>query len=273
MELFSNNAEAVIATPIAGLDETLTLPSPFSDFGFEYVDPVSGDFQRATLTHTGLPGQREIVQIVGTDGASLTVKRAQEGTTARAWPPNAKLSANVTAAMLMSFLGGREPGNDREFETPNKSFVVNGRAFGGTDVVQVSGFPVLQPITARPVQSGGGFITQDSNLSHEVMGGAPQVNLGDVPTWESNHTYTAWSIVKPTTPNGYHYYFEPRFNGASTVSTTEPAFDGYPVAALSISAPLIRMPRSLAAKAGTRLREVAAAISVQFGSHPATAAR
>lgn len=40
----------------------------------------------------------------------------------------------------------------------------------------------------------------------------------------------------------------------------------YPVAALSISAPLMRMPRPLAAKAGARLREVAQAISSQLGS-------
>lgn len=47
-----------------------------------------------------------------------------------------------------------------------------------------------------------------------------------------------------------------------------PIFDDnhYPVAALSISAPLMRMPRPLAAKAGTRLREVAAHISSHLGS-------
>jgi IclR family KDG regulon transcriptional repressor len=40
--------------------------------------------------------------------------------------------------------------------------------------------------------------------------------------------------------------------------------DRYPVAALSISAPLMRMPRPLAAKAGTRLREVADEISARL---------
>jgi IclR family KDG regulon transcriptional repressor len=47
-----------------------------------------------------------------------------------------------------------------------------------------------------------------------------------------------------------------------------PIFDGnrYPIAALSISAPLMRMPRALAAKAGTRLCEVAGRISAHFGS-------
>ena len=44
--------------------------------------------------------------------------------------------------------------------------------------------------------------------------------------------------------------------------------DGYPVAALSVSAPLMRMPHSLAAKVGTRLREVAAGISTHLGSRP-----
>ena len=45
---------------------------------------------------------------------------------------------------------------------------------------------------------------------------------------------------------------------------------GYPVAALSISAPLMRMPPSLAAKAGKRLRAVASGISVQLGSDAGT---
>ncbi|KRE12784.1 hypothetical protein ASE66_20035 [Bosea sp. Root483D1] len=47
--------------------------------------------------------------------------------------------------------------------------------------------------------------------------------------------------------------------------------NGYPVAALSISAPLMRMPHSLAAKAGARLREIAAGISARLGSQPAAA--
>lgn len=47
----------------------------------------------------------------------------------------------------------------------------------------------------------------------------------------------------------------------------------YPVAALSISAPLMRMPYSLAARAGTRLREVASSISTRLGSHPEMGAR
>lgn len=54
-------------------------------------------------------------------------------------------------------------------------------------------------------------------------------------------------------------------DGAMCVGS--PIFDdsGYPVAALSISAPLMRMPHSLAVKAGERLREVAVGISAHFG--------
>lgn len=52
-----------------------------------------------------------------------------------------------------------------------------------------------------------------------------------------------------------------------------PIFDdrGYPVAAISISAPLMRMPRPLAAKAGARLLDVARGLSTHLGAGQAGA--
>lgn len=72
--------------------------------------------------------------------------------------------------------------------------------------------------------------------------------------------------LRQATKLGYATEVGENEDGAMCVGV--PIFDAnrYPIAALSISAPLMRMPRALAAKAGTRLCEVAGRISAHFGS-------
>jgi IclR family KDG regulon transcriptional repressor len=72
--------------------------------------------------------------------------------------------------------------------------------------------------------------------------------------------------LRQTAKLGYATEVGENEDGAMCIGV--PIFDAdrYPIAALSISAPLMRMPRALAAKAGRRLCEVAGRISAHFGS-------
>jgi hypothetical protein len=64
-------------------------------------------------------------------------------------------------------------------------------------------------------------------MTHESVGGSMLVDLGDsVPTWTSGVFYSAYSIVKPPTPNGFIYLFEPTDGTSGSQTTTTPAFSG-----------------------------------------------
>ena len=226
-ELYSNNAEGTLAD---GIDDSVTEFDLAASVGAERFAIVTGggvDFQRATITDQDEPDEYEIVHIVERDLLSLTVLRGQEGTIPRAWAAGSKISARVTAKMLDGFLGMDESGVVRTLPgRPSGAFIVNGRSSGAGDV-QISGYHVLQLITAAPTTVAGALMPQDKNMTHESVGGSMLVDLGDgVPTWTSGSYYSPYSIVKPPTPNGYSYLFEPTDSWSGSQTSTTPAFSG-----------------------------------------------
>lgn len=93
-QLYTNNASAPLDVTITSGATSLTLGTGFANF----ASPTGGDFQMATLTD-GV--NIEIVKITARSSGTLTVVRAQEGTTAQAWTGGAcTVSARITAGML-----------------------------------------------------------------------------------------------------------------------------------------------------------------------------
>lgn len=224
-ELYSNNAVGVLAD---GIDDSTDAIELASSVGAErFASPTSGDFQRATITNDADEDEFEIVHIVDRTSLSFTVLRGQEDTASRAWAAGSKLSARVTAKMLDGYLGMDSDGIVKTLPgRPSGAFVVNGRTNGGGDV-QISGYPVLTKITAKPTTTGGAAMLQDTNLSHEVVGGSLILDLGDsVPTWAADTFYPAYSLVKPPTPDGFMYLFEAVDGNQSSQTPTTPLFSG-----------------------------------------------
>ena len=95
---FSNNFDGALASTlvIAGTSASLINASGLST-------PTGGAFELLTLTDGSL---FEVVRMTARSANTLTITRAQEGTTAREWPAATRVFAGVTAGTL---LGLQEP--------------------------------------------------------------------------------------------------------------------------------------------------------------------
>jgi hypothetical protein len=103
LQLFTNNATTTIAVGISAGDTSITLANAT---GSKFPTITSSNFFLATIyTLSGTQEiNHEIVKVTARSGDVLTVTRAQEGTTARAWSAGAFLELRFTAghASLLS---------------------------------------------------------------------------------------------------------------------------------------------------------------------------
>lgn len=104
MLVFANNASADLSTGRIAADTTLPVASG-QGYVFPTCSAADGTAFFATLTNASLPGTREIVLVTAhaayTD--TMTVVRAQEGTTALDWAAGSTMECRVTAGTLASF--------------------------------------------------------------------------------------------------------------------------------------------------------------------------
>ncbi|PUE08989.1 hypothetical protein B9Z51_08630 [Limnohabitans sp. T6-5] len=101
--IFSNNAVATTSSAITSASTTIALAT---GQGAKFPTPSGSDYFIATLaTVSGVTETSwEIVKVTARSGDSLTVVRAQEGTTAAAWPAGSTLEHRLTAETLAGFL-------------------------------------------------------------------------------------------------------------------------------------------------------------------------
>lgn len=96
---FANNASATLGSAVSPTDTSFTLAT---GTGAEFPNPSAGEFFTATLwaagSTTGTPN--EIVKCTNRVGDTLTVVRAQEGTTAQAWAVGDTVANYITAGFL-----------------------------------------------------------------------------------------------------------------------------------------------------------------------------
>lgn len=101
--LFANNATSALAGPISNVATTAALTT---GSGVLFPNPTGGDYFCLTFTDALTKQIHEIVHVTAVSGDTITMVRAQEGTTARAWSTG-DLAANLwtagsAAAMLQS---------------------------------------------------------------------------------------------------------------------------------------------------------------------------
>ncbi len=95
--LFTNNAYSLLASTLASDGMTITLSS---GTGSRFPTPTGGDWFLLTLIgldSQGVENLWEIVKVTARSGDTLTIVRAQEGTTARAWVQNTRVENRLTA--------------------------------------------------------------------------------------------------------------------------------------------------------------------------------
>ena len=94
--LYTNNASTILASPITSTATSLTV---LSGQGAQFPSPVGVDYFMATLQSANT-STREIVQCTARSGDTLTIVRAQEGTTASAFLANDVIELRVTAGEM-----------------------------------------------------------------------------------------------------------------------------------------------------------------------------
>lgn len=96
---FANNASTTLGSALSNSATTVTVAS---GTGAEFPSPGAGQWFMATLwasgSTTGTPN--EIVKVTSRTGDTLTVVRAQEGTTAQAWSVGDTVANYITAGFL-----------------------------------------------------------------------------------------------------------------------------------------------------------------------------
>ena len=104
-QLFANNAESTLAAGIDNDDTTLTVQT---GHGARFPSPSGGDYFLLTLTQAGSETSWEIVKCTSRSGDTLTVVRAQEGTSAAAWGSGSKAELRLTAGALARYEGATD---------------------------------------------------------------------------------------------------------------------------------------------------------------------
>jgi hypothetical protein len=98
-QLFTNGGFSSLASGIGSGDGSLSLAS---GEGARFPSPSSPDYFMLTLTQAGTETSWEIVKVTARSGDTLTITRAQEGTSAGTWSAGAKAELRVTAEWLNS---------------------------------------------------------------------------------------------------------------------------------------------------------------------------
>jgi len=102
---FANNAYSTLASGITDSDTTITVKTGEGD-RFPTADSSTGDYFYVTLVDQS--GNREIVKVIDRDPGSdtMTIERAQQGTTARSFAADDIVSHRLEAETLTSIVNG-----------------------------------------------------------------------------------------------------------------------------------------------------------------------
>lgn len=126
-QLFCNNVRTTLASAAGIGDSTLTVANPAG-----MPTPTGGDYFLMTLSNIGVESQWEIIKCNARSGSILNVVRAQEGSTARAWPVGAKFEHRWTKGSAENMLQQGQGGG------------------GGVDANGVLHIPVGTPPSTSP---------------------------------------------------------------------------------------------------------------------------
>ena len=102
MQLFANNAYGSLASGISDAATSFVLAT---GQGARFPNPTNGDYFLITLVAIdggGAESAWEIVQVTARSTDTLTVVRAQEGTTGATWPAGTRIELRLTAGATES---------------------------------------------------------------------------------------------------------------------------------------------------------------------------
>lgn len=229
--LVSNNAYSTLASSILAVDTTLTVASGGGSL-FPAASTTTGTYFYATLINTS--NQLEIVKVTNRSTDTLTIVRAQDGTTARTYSSGDRIELRPVAALfqeiiqstpagsLMPYAGSSAPtgwllcyGQPVSRTTYAALFTALGTTYGVGDGSTTFNLPDLRGrVIAGKDDMGGTSANRLTDLTDGLDGDV----LGDAGGTESNTLDRSAlpNITLTTDSQGAHrhYMFRNDINGA-----------------------------------------------------------
>jgi len=204
--LFADNATSALASAIGTSDTTCTVTATT---GSEFPAPGAG--QQAAITFEDVSGDIEVVYCTGRTGDTMTIVRAQEGTTALAFASGTIVENRVTKGTLQAFL--QKNGGDTMTGTTTMSGILALGSGGSIQGGEFTGYLRSGPgVTAGQVYVSGGVpysgtavLLTSSNIASNLPSGVDFCRSGMILFWYGLLTAipSGWVICDGTngTPN------------------------------------------------------------------------
>lgn len=197
--IFFNNASFKLAeAPSTGNQYEALLPDrTLHEANLDLPEDFAGCYTVATITHQSLPGVHEVVflhHLVNVDEEIYVLaERAQEQTSAQAWPVGSLVECRVTRSMLTTLGAGSTYNKDDAALSINGGDVFVDRDPYG-DSVMLRGAWAVGGIPAAPARGYG----EDSSMAASVEGAGYScvVELGVAPNYEWGQTYYPGDYAK-----------------------------------------------------------------------------
>lgn len=201
--VFSNNASSLLASGIAPTDTVATVQA-----GQGALFPTISAGQIAAITLEDVSGNIEVVYATGRTGDSLTIVRAQEGTTAISFASGSRVEQRVTAGVISALL--QKTGGDVLSGTTTVSGVINLGSGGSLQGGETAGTPmrsqpgdtsnqILVPI-GSPATEGGSVLLTTSNLAAHLPSGTALIVTNMIVIWAglSSNVPAGWNMCDGT---------------------------------------------------------------------------
>lgn len=217
---YKNNAWATLASGITDADTSIPLTS---GHGARFPSLSAGEYFYATLINSSL--ELEIVKVTARSTDTLTVVRAQDNTTARAYSAGDRLELRWCSAYIDALFGGGVP--TRTVDTISSNTTLTSADAGKSKVITATATATLpaaadlevgQSIEFKSTTTGKVLIAPQGGDTIDGIAGnyrlpsyckatvtksgsgaftlleRPDVDVGDVKPWPTNTAPTGWAL-------------------------------------------------------------------------------
>lgn len=180
--VLTNNATTLLAAAIAADDTALSVQT--ADAG-KFPAPAAGEWFPLTIVDSA--GNMEIVKATARSGAIITIERAQEGTTAKAYAAGARVDLRATVAAL------NDLGDFTTTDTVGAAIAASDAMTGVSDGDHFAGlsgnFPIVRKFTWGNIKSW----LRDFFDAHFVQQGDPKITAPITNFLASSFQYICWA--------------------------------------------------------------------------------
>lgn len=200
--LFANNSSSLLASGILSTDTTLTVTATQGS-----LFPLPGAGQIAKITLEDTSGNIEVVHATNRTGDTMTIVRAQEGTTALAFASGSRVELRCTAGDLAAML--QKNGGDTMTGTTNMNGVIQlassgsiqGGEYAGGFVRSAPGVTAGQIfVSGGQPKSGSATILTSANVTTSLPSGVGLALTNMIVFWAGSlgAVPSGWAICDGT---------------------------------------------------------------------------